>query len=257
MVHITSADGTDIAVHESGAGDPVVIVNGAFSTARDAEGLATALVAQGFRALTYDRRARGDSGDTAPFAPEREAEDLAAVIAFAGGPTAVLGHSSGAVLALYAASLGTGVRHLFLSEPPFHFGEGDPAPDLADRLQAAVDEGRAADAVVLFQREAVGLPDEAIAQIQQTPLFETLLPLAQSTVYDATLTRDLSAPTPAMRAVDAPVTILCGQQTFPFLAAAAERLSNEIPGAELVIVPESVMHRPDPEATARVVAERL
>lgn len=257
MRQVTSADGTPIAVFETGAGDPVVIVNGAFSTAHDAEGLAHALAEGGFRAVTYDRRARGESGDTPPFTPQREAEDLAAVIASTGAESAVLGHSSGAVLALFAASLGTPVRHLFLSEPPFHFGEGDPAPDFVDRLQAAVDEGRAADAVMLFQREGVGLPDVVIAQIRQSPLFETLLPLARSTVYDATLTRDLSTPTPDMLAIPAPVTILCGEQTFPMLSAAAERLASELAGAELLVMPESVMHRLDATAAARVVSERL
>lgn len=257
MDHVTSADGTRIAVHTTGEGDPVVIIGGAFSTAKDAAQIADTLAARGLRAITYDRRARGDSGDTAPFDPQREVDDLAAVIAAAGGDAAVLGHSSGAVLALFAASRGVAVRYLFLSEPPFHFGEGDPAADFVDRLQAAVDEGRGADAVVLFQREGVGLPEEMIEQIRQSPMFDALVPLAQSTVYDAILTRDVSTPTPEMVDVDAPVTILCGEQTFPFLSTAAQRLAHAMPDAELLIMPESVMHRLDPVAAARVVGERL
>lgn len=260
MEHVISADGTSIAVHSTGDGTPVVVIGGAFSQARDAAEIADALAARGFRAMTYDRRARGDSGDErgeAPVDPQREVDDLAGVVAWAGGDVSLLGHSSGAVLALVAASQGVPVRHLFLSEPPFHFGEGDPAADFVDRLQAAVDEGRNADAVTLFQREAVGLPDEMIAQIRQTPMFEALLPLAQSTVYDATLTRDVSTPTAEMVAVASPVTILCGEQTFPFLSAAAQRLAKTIPGAELVIMPESVMHRLDAVAAARVVGDRL
>jgi hypothetical protein len=137
----------------------------------------------------------------------------------------VLGHSSGAVIALYAASLvaetGVPVRALFLSEPPFHFGIDEPAPDLPSRIQAFVDAGDREEAVVLFQREAVGLPDAMIAQFRATDAFAGVVPLAQSTVYDATLARELSTPTDAMLAVDVPVTILCGQQTFPFLSAAA------------------------------------
>lgn len=260
MEHVTSADGTPIAVHSIGDGAPVVIIGGAFSRARDAAQIAAALDERGFRAVTYDRRARGDSGDSggaASFDPQREVDDLAAVIAWAGGDAAVVGHSSGAVLALFAASLGVPVRHLFLSEPPFHFGEDDPAPDFVERLQTAVDDGRAGDAVVLFQREGVGLPDEMIEQIRQSPLFASLVPLAQSTVYDAILTRDLSTPTPEMLGTDVPVTILRGAQTFPFLSGAAQRLSDAMPEAELLIVPESVMHRLDAVAAARVVAERL
>lgn len=260
MEHVTSTDGTRIAIRETGSGDAVVIVNGAFSTARDAEGLAAALAERGFRAVTYDRRSRGDSGDergASPVDPVREVEDLTAVVDAAGVNVAVLGHSSGAVLALFAASRGVPVRHLFLSEPPFHFGDGDPAADLVDRLQSAVDEGRGADAVTLFQREAVGLPDEVIEQIRESPLFDALVPLAQSTVYDATLTRDVSTPTPGMVGVGIPVTILCGEQTFPFLSEAARRLSEAMPAAELVVMPESVMHRLDADAAARVTADRL
>lgn len=255
-MHIDSADGTPIAVHETGEGRAVVIVNGAFSTARDAAELAQSLAANGLRAVTYDRRARGDSGDTPPVDPRREAEDLAAVAAAAGGGAAVLGHSSGAVLALFAAGEGVELDHLFLSEPPFHFGEGDPDPELPARLQRLVDEGRPAEAVVLFQREGVGLPEDVIEQIRRSPMFDALVPLAQSTVYDAVLTRELSTPTAAMQAPRAPVTVLCGVQTFPFLRSAAERLARTVAGAELVSVPESVGHRPDAAATARVVAER-
>lgn len=257
MIEISSADGTRIAAHEVGAGPAVVIVNGAFSTARDGGEVARALAEAGLRAITYDRRARGDSGDTAPFAPRREVEDLAAVIDGAGGEAAVLGHSSGAVLALFAASEGVPVRHLFLSEPPFRFGGDEPASDLPERLQALVDEGRTADAVVLFQREGIGLPEGMIEQIRQSPMFDALLPLAQSTVYDATLTRAVSTPMPSMLAVDAPITILCGVQTFPLLSTAARRLAEAIPAAELLVTPESVGHRLDPATAARIVEERL
>jgi len=260
MQTTTSGDGTPIAYDVRGEGPAIVIVNGAFSTANDSGGLAASLADAGFRAVAYDRRARGSSGDTRPFQSRREAEDLAAVIAAVGGVAAVIGHSSGAVLALYAASLGVPVGRLFLSEPPFRFGEPDettPSADLPERLQALVDEGRPAEAVTTFQLDGVGLPPQMVEQIRSSPLFDTLLPLAQSTVYDATLTRDVAAPTEAMRTVTVPVTVLTGVETFAFLHAAAERLAGVIPGAEFVEVPESVGHRLDPDATTRVVAARL
>lgn len=257
MSTTASADGTTIAFDDIGDGPVVVIVNGAMSRGADAAQIATALADAGFRAVTWDRRARGGSGDARDSAPEREVEDLAAVIQAVGGDAAVLGHSSGAVLALYAASLGVPVRALFLSEPPFPYGAGGPSDDLADRLQALVDAGRPDDAITTFQLEGIGLPQEMIDGIRASAQFAGLVPLAQSTVYDARLVAQVSTPTPAMLAVSAPVTILRGEQTFPLLVAAADRLAREMPRVELVVVPESLMHRPDPEATARVVRDRL
>ena len=257
MNTVTSADGTPIAYDETGDGAVVVIVNGAMSRAADAAGLATALADAGFRAVTWDRRARGSSGDARGSTPDREVEDLAAVIDAVGGDAAVLGHSSGAVLGLVAASRGVPVRALFLSEPPLRFGEDEPADDLAERLQLAVDEGRLDDAIVTFQLEGVGLPQEMVDGIRASEQFAALLPLAQSTVYDTNLTREASTPSPEMLAVGVPVTVLRGAQTFPFLIGSSDRLADAIDGAELVVVPESVMHRPDPAATARVVRERL
>lgn len=252
----TSADGTVIAFEQMGDGPAVVIVGGALSVAVDAAPLAGALVDSGFRAVAWDRRARGGSGDRRGSSPEDEVSDLAAVIAAVGGDAIVLGHSSGAVLALYAASRGVPIRSLFLSEPPFRFGVDEPAADLAQRLQRLIDDDRPDDAVVTFQLEGVGLPPEMVEQIRQSEMFPALIPLAQSTVYDATLTALVSTPSPAMLSVATPVTILRGEQTFPVLVTAADRLSEEMDAAELVIVPESVMHRPDPAATAEVVRAR-
>jgi pimeloyl-ACP methyl ester carboxylesterase len=259
MRTVTSADGTPIAYDQTGEGDGpvVVIINGALSTAADAAGLAKALTDAGYRAVTWDRRARGSSGDARGSTPDREVEDLAAVIEAVGGDAAVLGHSSGAVLALVAASRGVPIRALFLSEPPLRFGVDEPADDLAERLQQYVDEGRPEEAIVTFQLENVGLPTEMVEQIRESDQFPALLPLAQSTVYDTKLVRDVSTPTTEMLAVTAPVTVLRGEQTFPLLITAADRLAEDIEGAELVIVPESVMHRPDPAATARVIQDRL
>jgi pimeloyl-ACP methyl ester carboxylesterase len=257
MRTVTSADGTSIAYETTGDGPVVVIVNGAMSTAADAAGLATALTDAGFRAVTWDRRARGSSGDARGSSPEHEVEDLAAVIQASGGDATVLGHSSGAVLALYAAAHGVPVRALFLSEPPLRFGVDEPADDLADRLQQFVDDGTPEEAIVTFQLEGVGLPREMVEGIRAGDQFAALLPLAQSTVYDTNLVRVASTPSPEMLTVEAPITILRGEQTFPILITAADRLAGEIDGAELVIVPESVMHRPDPGATARVIQERL
>lgn len=253
MEHVTSADGTPIAFDTVGEGAPVVIVGGAMSTSAAARPLALALADVGLRGVVMDRRARGESGDSAAYAPEREAEDVEAV-ARAVGAAALLCHSSGAVLALFAAARGVAAQ-LFLSEPPFLFGEGLPDPRLPERLQNLVDEGRGDEAIVTFQREAVGLPDPVIEQIRSSPAFAALVPLAQSVVYDATLTRALSTPTPEMLGVTA--TILRGEPTFPALVRACDSLHAAMRASELVIVPESRDHGMDPAGTARELRARI
>ncbi len=253
----TSGDGVAIAYDRIGDGPTVVIVGGAFSVADDGRPLADALAALGFEAVVYDRRARAGSGDRRGSTPDDEASDLAAVIDAVGGDAAVLGHSSGAILALYAAMRGVPITALFLSEPPLRTSGDGPPDDLATRLQQLVDDGHPDEAVVTFQLEAVGLPREMVDQIRASELFPSLVAVAQSTVYDMQLTAMVSALPAAERAVAQPVTVLRGAQTFPFLIEAADRLAAELSGAELVVVPESVMHRPDPAATARVVRDRL
>jgi len=257
METTNSADGTSIAYGETGGGPLVVVVNGALSVAADAAGLAAALADAGFRVVTWDRRARGASGDARGSTPEREVEDLAAVIDAAGGDAIVLGHSSGALLTLLAASRGVPMRALFLSEPPLRSGAEAAPADLPVRLQRLVDEGRRADAVATFQIEGVGLPAEMVRGMQAGGQLAALEPLAQSTVYDMRLVNQLSELDPATLSAPAPVFVLRGERTFPILVTAAARLVGALEGAELVVVPESVMHRPDPAATARVVRERV
>lgn len=257
MSHTTSADGTRIAYHQTGSGQPVIVVGGALSTAAGGRAMAEALAAGGLQGVCYDRRGRGESGDTAPYAPEREVEDLRAVLDAVGGDAVVLGHSAGAVLALVAAGAGVPMAQLFVSEPVLRFGEDEPPVDLADRLQTLVDEGQPAAAVLAFQRENVRLTEPQIEELVQEPGFPALVPLAQTTVYDTRLIASASTPTPAMLGLDVPTTILRGEPAAPVLIAACERLAAAMPGAELVVVPESRHHAVDPTGTVREVLARL
>lgn len=157
MQHTASADGTSIAFEVHGTGRPIVLTAGALSTAASTRPLAEAFAVAGWRGVCWDRRGRGASGDTAPYAPEREIEDLGAVITAVGGDAIVFGHSGGAVLTLLAAGSGVPMSHLFVSEPVLRFGQDEPPADLADRLQALVDDDRPEEAVLTFQRENVRL----------------------------------------------------------------------------------------------------
>jgi pimeloyl-ACP methyl ester carboxylesterase len=255
--HAESADGTRVAYRRVGSGPPVVLVGGALATAEAFGPLATALADAGLQGVPYDRRGRGDSGDGAAYAAQREVEDLSAVIDAVGDDAVVFGHSSGAVLALFAAAQGVSMTHLFLSEPPLRFGQNEPPTDLADRLQTLVDQGKKEEAVLLHFRENVGLPEAAIEGLRGSEEFAGMVALAQTVVYDTRLVASVSTPTPSMLEVDVPTVIVRGDPTMPMLVTAAERLAAAMPRAELVVVPESHDHGVDPEGTAREILARV
>src|SRR5438874_1999643 len=120
MKKVISKDGTAIAFDRSGEGPATILVAGALAT-RSAEAPLAARLSPHFTVFAYDRRGRGESGDTAPYAVEREVEDLDALITEAGGSAFVFGHSSGAALALEAAiQLGEKVTKLAMYEAPYN-----------------------------------------------------------------------------------------------------------------------------------------
>lgn len=251
MNTLNSTDGTTIAYERSGSGPAIVFVVGAFNDHATLAPLAAELAGD-FAVVTYDRRARGDSGDTKPWSIDREVEDLDALIAEVGGRAHVFGFSSGGILALHAAARGSAISRLVCYEPPYPFGEGNAA-DLPTRLGELVDAGRAADAVALFQTEAIGLPPEVVAQIRRSPMFPALEAMAQSVVYDSTITTGSTPPT----TVATPTLVLSGAQTWPRLTKAALLTAEALPGGRHVEVPGGRNHTIEPAVTAPVVAEFL
>jgi pimeloyl-ACP methyl ester carboxylesterase len=252
MHTVTSRDGTPIAFETAGHGHPLVFVTGAFNDHTTCADLAHELEDE-HTVITYDRRARGASGDTAPYAIDREVEDLTALIDRAGGSAAVFGYSSGAVLALRAAADGAAVTHLALYEAPFALARPRTPADLPDRLAALIEQGRPGDAVALFQTAGVGLPPEVVAQIRRSPMWPALEAIAQSVVYDATITTSLAVPTAEMLAVDVPTLVLNGAQTWPMLREAAQALAGAMPAARHMDVPGGADHGIPPAATAAVL----
>jgi pimeloyl-ACP methyl ester carboxylesterase len=248
MDTVTSADGTRIAYETAGAGHPVIFVGGAFNDHTRTAPLAAA-VAGDCTAVGYDRRARGASGDTRPYAVDREVEDLAAVLDAVGGRAAVFGYSSGGILALLAATT-LPITHLVLYDVPF----GMPrAADLPARLDALVAAGRPGDAVALFQTEGIGLPPQMVEQIRRSPMWPALEAMAQSTVYDATLTTTYGTPTAEMTAVTVPTLVVTGADTWPGLIEAAKAL----PIGRHVEVPGGADHDIPVAETAAVIREFL
>ncbi|MDP9397854.1 MAG: alpha/beta hydrolase [Actinomycetota bacterium] len=249
-----SEDGTTLAYDRVGTGPALVFVPGVFNL-RDTCAPIAAQLTDTFTSYTYDRRARGDSSNTRPYAVEREVEDLQAILDVAGGRATVFGYSSGATLALRAAADGLPIERLFLYEPPFPFDDEEPVPpaDLPERLQRMVDEGRTADVVTPFQLQAVGLPPQVVVGIRQAPFFPQLQAVAQSVVHDAVITESMSVPTPAMAAVETPTVVMRGGQTWPRLATAAERLAAMLPHARLQVLPEAADHGLEPVSTAKAI----
>ena len=174
------------------------------STARLAE-----LLSSAFTVVHYDRRGRGDSGDTAPYAVEREIDDIDALIQDAGGSASLFGMSSGAVLGLDAAESGLAVAKLALYEPPFMVDDSRPPvpEDYRERLTAMLSEGRRGDAVELFMTEAVGVPAEAVSSMRGAPFWPGLESVAHTLPYDDAIMGDLTSGKPLPAARWAGVTI--------------------------------------------------
>ncbi|MFL6124118.1 alpha/beta fold hydrolase, partial [Actinophytocola sp.] len=171
MDKVTSADGTEIAYEWVGTGPAVVLVGGAFCDHNATAELAGALAGE-FTAVSYDRRGRGESGDTQPYEVRREVEDLTAVIDAVGGHAFVHGISSGAALCLVAAAGGAPVDAVSALEPPYRVAaDAPPVPDgYTATLVELTSTGRRDDAVAYFMTEAVGQPPEAVAQARKMPM---------------------------------------------------------------------------------------
>src|ERR687889_2005812 len=158
MNRVQSRDGTSIAFDRAGEGQAIVLVGGG-SVDRMANVPLAALLTEHFTVFNYDRRGRGDSGDTAPYAVGREIEDIDALINEAGGSASVYGTSSGAALALEAAASGLAITKLALWEPPFILDDSRPRPpaDTARIYTELVSTGRRGEAVEVFIREGGGV----------------------------------------------------------------------------------------------------
>src|SRR2546421_5186212 len=172
MRTVMSKDGTPIACDQSGQGPALILVVGAFNDRSTGQPLA-ALLSDHFTVFNYDRRGRGMSGDTAPYATEREIEDLDALITEAGGSACVFGYSSGAILALMAAARGLTITKLALYDPPFMVDAESVRrfKDLVGQLAELIASNHRGEAVELFQRSALGMPASVVTQLRQAPFW--------------------------------------------------------------------------------------
>ena len=251
MDYATSADGTRIAFDRTGSGPAIVMVVGAFCTRLTTKTL-TALLAPEYTVFEYDRRGRGDSGDAAAYAAPREFEDLAAIVAEAGGAPFVYGHSSGASLALGAAAQGVPMNRIAAYEPPFFPGQESPGA-VTQELRDLIAAGDREEAALRFIVNT-GAPRESAEQIRQAPFWPDMLAIAHTLPYDLTLS-DLGATTLDWTAgIPVPILALSGGKSAEWAANAARLIAQTAPDARASVI-EGQDHSVSDEALALVLKE--
>lgn len=225
MDKVVSADGTEIAYDTYGSGPGLVLVAGGFTDRSryvpDAQALSSA-----FTVVNYDRRGRGDSGDTQPYAVEREWEDLEAVRSATGARFACA-YSSGSMVLLQA---GLPFEKQALMEPPFRVEGAPPAPErYVERLQEFIAAGNPGGAAELFMVEAVGQPKEVVDQIRETPMWAGLEAIAPTLVYDALQLRDSAVPVDLLSSVEVETLGLYSNDSPSWLKESVRQTAAALP----------------------------
>lgn len=258
MSNVLSKDGTTIAFETSGNGPALILVDGALCYRQYWGGRPLAAeLAKDFTVYVYDRRGRGESSDTPPYAVEREIEDIEALIDEAGGSVYLYGISSGAALALQtAATLGpTKVKKLALYEPPFDADTDDAKQVFAQycqRMDELLKANRRGDAVAFFMADM--MPPDMIEEMRRSPEWRLLEALAPTLAYDNAVMGDGSVPLAATKAVTMPVLIVDGSESPAFLREAAEILTQAMPHAERKTL-DGQTHAASPAVLAPMLAE--
>jgi pimeloyl-ACP methyl ester carboxylesterase len=258
MQTVISKDGTQIAFDKIGKGPVLILVGGAFHS-RSIDPRMTRLarlLSKYFTTYHYDRRGRGDSTDTQPYAVEREVEDLNALIKDSGGSVYAFGMSSGAVLALHAVARGLYIKKLALYEPPFNSGDKN-ARQAAERytkqLALLLSEGRRSDAVELA-RASWGMPADMIAGMKQTPVWSMFEAVAPTLAYDNEIMGGGSLPEKLIASVTIPLLVIDGGASLLFMRNAAKAVSETAPRAQYRTL-EGQTHEYDPDVLAPVLID--
>jgi uncharacterized protein YndB with AHSA1/START domain/pimeloyl-ACP methyl ester carboxylesterase len=234
---VVSKDGTSIAFDRIGHGSPVILVDGALCwRGLGPSGQLAKLLAPHFTVFTYDRRGRGASGDTLPYAVEREVEDIEALVSEAGGAAFLWGVSSGAVLALEAANRLEGIRKLAVFEAPFIVDASRPTT-VEDwvRIREAVSAGRPSDAINTFLK-SVGMPAFLITLMRLTPVWSRLRAVAHTLPHDGDIVQNLQRGRPlragSWASVTIPTLVMDGGKSPAWIREANRSLASALPNAQ-------------------------
>ena len=254
MDTVASADGTTIAFEQTGDGPPLVFVMGAFCDRTTTAGVAS-LLASDFTVYSYDRRGRGASGDTAPYAVQREIEDLAAVLGAVDGPVFVFGHSSGAILSLEAAAQGLPIAKLVAYEPPYIVDDTRRRPvDMEARVRALVETGRRGEAIRLFMTEAVEAPPRVVARMEADPSWAQMEAIAHTLPYDLAIVGDQHPPTGRLASIGIPTLVLSGAASPEWARNSVQVVAETVPGGRRRSL-EGQTHNAADAALAPVLSE--
>lgn len=263
MPTINSTDGTPIAFDITGSGPAVILVNGAIAhRAMDPTMAQLAdLLGAHFTVYNFDRRGRGESGDTLPFTPNREIEDIQSLISHAGGSAMIFAISSGAVLTLDAAAVTPSITHLVLYEPPFIVDDTRaPVPDdYAQHLADLAAQGKRDEAVEYFLTKAVGIPPEYVGGARQDQAsWSGMLAVAHTIAYDAAYVGDVmrGQPLPKTRwsSVTIPTLVADGGASDAWMHNAADALAGVLPHAARATLAEQT-HMVDPIVLAPIIID--
>ena len=243
MATTKSKDGTTIAYTVTGSGPALIVVDGAMCYRKfgPSKAIATELAGH-FTVITYDRRGRGESGNTIPYSLEREIEDIDAVIGANGGSACALGISSGAMLALEAANAGVPIKKVALFEAPLIVDNARTplAPDYLAQLKTMINEDRRGDAVKHFMY-AVQVPKIFVFLMQLMPSWKRMKEIAPTLVHDITIVNPYQrgTPLPAGRwsGVNVPTLVMDGGKSPAWMRNAQGALASVIPGAKTQTLP--------------------
>jgi pimeloyl-ACP methyl ester carboxylesterase len=266
MNTVTSKDGTRIAYDVYGQGPAIVLVDGATATRAfgGSTDLAKLLAERGFITYAFDRRTRGESGDTQPYAVAREVEDIEALIDQAGGTAYLYGISSGGALALEAAAvLGDKVKKLAIYEVPYMGAESAsrvPAPEVFTQTKQAVKEGRNGDAFAAYM--GLWIPEEMLAGMRQAPFWPMMEAVAPSLVNDATIMfgRNFTPQKELLERITMPVLALSGDVDMlpgvdtSFFRKAAQAIADMVPHGKYQVL-KGQKHDVKAEVIAPVLSE--
>jgi pimeloyl-ACP methyl ester carboxylesterase len=254
MQKITSKDGTEIAFEKSGEGPALIIVGGALADHQFYVPLAMEL-AKHFTVYNFDRRGRGQSGDTEPYVVEREVEDVGALISYAKEPVFMYGHSAGSALAIRAAVAGLEIAKLALADPPYTpAGENDEAAK-AEHAQQAVyiqelnAKGDLKGSAKFFLR-GFGLPDEDLEAMLQSPDGTAMIDSARALPYDYAILGNGLVPTELAAKIKIPTMVLAPEA----MPETAQVLVNAMPDARFQAM-EALTHEIPPDVLALVLKE--